>query len=276
MGYRAKLSTRACSGQSVSGQLRRRGLKFPSILVRKAGPAAGFTLIELLVVIAIIAILAALLLPALSRAKEKAQKIRCLNNLKQLQLCWHMYVDDNHEITPPNENDHDTENLGSWIVGKVTSDINTTNIERGILFQYNRSVGIYKCPSDKSFNIAGGVRIPRTRSYSISSFMGKGGQKFSNIIKPPPVKAFVFIDEDERTIEDGNFGARSYPSGDWGNCPGKRHNNGCTLSFAEGHVEYWKWRSGSAFFKRGAARPDEVPDLRRLQHAIPSDDPRFE
>src|SRR5258707_139822 len=126
---------------------------------------AGFTLIELLVVIAIIAILASLLLAALAKAQAKAHRIPCLNNPKQLQLCWHMYVDENQEKTPPNENDGDTELGGSWIIGKVTTDVNTTNIENGILFPYNRSVGIYKCPSDKSLITAGGVQIPRTRSY---------------------------------------------------------------------------------------------------------------
>jgi len=239
----------------------------------------GFTLIELLVVIAIIAILAAMLLPALSRAKDKAQRTSCYSNLKQIQLCWMMYPDDNSDLCAPN-NPYAPwpPNPGqeAWIYGNVQADIDTLGIERGVLYRYNSSVKIYVCPTDRWVVQRAGVTYPTTRSYSMSSSMPPAEKKYTTINDPKPSKCIVFVEEQENIvgkpfldfINDGNIGLRTYPSTDWGDLPAQRHK-GAAITFADGHVDFYKWRSQIKMVRGRPATTDELPDLRRLQEGLP-------
>src|SRR6266487_4337673 len=252
-----KMKTK-CSGRSIHA-----GGNSAAV---ECGARNAFTLIELLVVIAIIAILAGLLLPALARAKTRAQGIKCLVNLNQLQLAWLMYTDDHANRLPPQISGIDpiTSDLiglpGSWILGNVQYDLTSSNIEHGVLFPYNRSAAIYHCPTDKS-TVTDHQGLLRTRSYSLNWYLG--------VVSPGPSQVYAFIDEDDRTINDGTFfSPEGYRGGEWGDLPAVRHALGSNLSFADGHADHWRWR----WLKKESGEPvnsDDRQDLQRLWLASP-------
>jgi prepilin-type processing-associated H-X9-DG protein/prepilin-type N-terminal cleavage/methylation domain-containing protein len=260
------------------------------------GNGGAFTLIELLVVIAIIAILAALLLPALSKAKVSAQNIACLNNLNQLQLCCHLYSTDNNDSLVPNNSIYVIGNPGqnvkgvSWLLDLDAShEIDPSNIVNGLLFQYNTSLVIYHCPADNSqLEDNSGRLLPqlRWRSYNMSQSCNGYPEfsqmyypiiptykKFTEIRHPIPSELFVLIDENADTEEDAEFGCP--PIGGvfqeyiWWDMPANRHNQGANLSFADGHVEHWKWKVPKIFYDWiQPVPPEEMPDYQRIRNAM--------
>ena len=252
----------------------------------------GFTVVELMAVVATIAILVSLLCAALEQTRNKALRIACLDNLKQLNLAWQMYTEDYEGYLPLNQTAGSalldprfprfSTSTNSWVAGNPRTDRSTANLRNGTLFPYVKSVAVYRCGLDDS-RVESQPEILRVRSYSMNAYLGgdeamNPALKYSELRRPS--STFVFIEEHEKSRWESSFvvvpaikpGMASALTS-WLSTPSDRHEQGCNLTFADGHIEYWKWYSpkvehDTMMSSSAGNRTRDARDLIRLQTVV--------
>jgi len=241
-------------------------------------PGNAFTLIELLVVISIIAILASLILPAMARAKARAQGSFCINNTKQLTVAWMIYADEHNgqlaynlgqsartvmvpSVAGFNMGQNWVNNVENWELDADNTNA-TKMVESGIGPYANKSTALYRCPSDYALsdlqrNAGWNARV---RSYSMNAMVGDAGtfstggtnlnnptyvQFFKMFTVPRPSDIFVFLDEHPDSIDDGYFLNKESVVPTWNDLPASYHDGAASFSFADGHSEHHRWQNTS-------------------------------